>query len=101
MDIVNVVRVESEKKGLKMNVKKIKTMLVSRDHDRDKRIGIGRELNIFVKGQKLEQVKKFKYLRQWITDDGRSDFEVKSRIEMARSSFIKLKDFSRFSLEDL
>ena len=43
-------------------------------------------------GQILEQVKKFKYLGQWIMEDGRCDLEVKTRIEMARSAFVNLRD---------
>ena len=35
---------------------------------------------------------KFKYLGQCITADGRCDVEVKFRIEIARKTFIKLKD---------
>ena len=48
--------------------------------------------NIKLNGQYLEQVDKFKYLGQWRTADGRCDDEVKSRIEIARKTFIKLKD---------
>ena len=40
----------------------------------------------------MEQVAKFKYLGQWITEDGRCDTEVKCRIEIARSIFIKMRD---------
>ena len=53
-----------------MNVKKTKTLLVCRDETPD--------LRIVVNGQVLEQVKKFKYLCQWITDDGRCKFEIKN-----------------------
>ena len=45
-----------------------------------------------VNEQVLEQVKKFKYLGQWITDDGRCEGEIKNRIEIARSTFIKMRD---------
>ena len=91
-ELVYNVQVESEKMGLKMNVKKTKTMLMSRDHDRDRREGINRRVNIMVNGQKLEQVQKFKYLGQWITEDGRCNLEVKTRIEIARSAFTKLRN---------
>ena len=67
-----------------MNVKKTKTMVVCRDETPDVRIAIN--------GQVLEQVKKFKYLGQWITDDGRCECEIKNRIEIARSTFIKMRD---------
>ena len=45
-----------------MNVKKTKTTVVYRDEIPDVRI--------VVNGQVLEQVKKFRYLDQWITDNG-------------------------------
>ena len=75
-----------------MNVKKTKTMIVSRDHERDGKDGSRRHVNIIVNGQILEQVVKFKYLGQWITVDGRSDTEITGRIAVARSAFLKLRD---------
>ena len=57
-----------------MNVTKIKTMVVCHNETPDVRIAIN--------GQVLEQVlvKKFKYLGQWITHDGRCECEIKNRI---------------------
>ena len=55
-NIVDVVRQNSEEKGLSMNVKKTKTMVVCRDETPDVRI--------VVNGQVQGQVKKFKYLGQ-------------------------------------
>ena len=49
-----MVRQNNEEKGLSMNMKKTKTMVVCRDETPDVRT----EIN----GQVLEQVKKFKYL---------------------------------------
>ena len=45
-----------------------------------------------VNGQALEQVKKFRYLGQWIIDDGGCECEIKNQIESARSTFIKMRD---------
>ena len=67
-----------------MNVKKTKRVVVCRDETPDMRI--------VVYGQVLEQEKKFKYLGQWITDDGRYECEIKNQIEIARSTFIKMRD---------
>ena len=67
-----------------MNVKKTKTLAVCRDETQ----GVG----IVVNGQVLEQVKKFKYLGQWITDDGGCECEIKNHTENARSTFIKIRD---------
>ena len=38
-------------------------------------------------GQKPEQVDKFKYLGSCLTDDGRCEVEIKSRIAMAKQAF--------------
>ena len=47
------------------------------------------DVRIVLNGQVLEQVKKFKYLGQWITDNCRCKCEIKNRIEIARSTYIK------------
>ena len=60
-----MVRQNSEEKGLSMNVKKMKMMVVCHEETSDVRI--------VVNGQVLEQVKKFKYLSHWITDAGRCE----------------------------
>ena len=67
-----------------MNVNKTKMMVVCHDETPDVRI--------VVNGQILEQLKKFKYLGQWIIDDGRCEWEMKNQIEIARSTFIKMRD---------
>ena len=48
-------------------------------------------MKIMIDGQMVEQVKKFKCLGAWITDDGRCDAEIRSRIAMAKDAFIKRK----------
>ena len=53
--IVDVVKSESLKRGLKMNIKKTKTMVVSRDQ-------VNPKVDIKVDGTTLEQVETFKYL---------------------------------------
>ena len=67
-----------------MNVKKTKAMVVSRQSNV--------KVNIRVNGQMLEQVHRFEYLGQWISDDGKCEVDVKCRIEVARNSFVKLRD---------
>ena len=64
--IVDKMKEQSEKMGLKMNAKKTKTMLVSRDHEKNRRMGTHRSVCITVNGQILEQMQKFKYLGQRI-----------------------------------
>ena len=81
---MDVVRQNSEEKGLSMNVKKTKMMVVCHNETPDVRIVVNEQV--------LEQVKKFKYLGQWITDIGRCECEIKNRIEIARNTFIKMRD---------
>ena len=63
-----------------MNVKTTKTMVVCCDETPD--------VSIIVNGQVQEQVNKFKYLGQWITDNGRCECEIKNQIEIARGRYI-------------
>ena len=82
--IVNIVSEESEDRGLYMNVKKTKTMVVSRSANM--------KINIAVNGAILEQVKAFKYLGQTIAENGSTDTEIRKRIEIARKSFVNMSD---------
>ena len=83
--IVDVVKSESLKRGLKMNIKKTKTMVISRDPESPK-------VDVKVDGTTLEQVETFKYLGQTITSDGRSDTAIRQRIEIARQTFLNMSD---------
>ena len=69
---------------MKINVKKAKTMVVPRD--------IGRSMQIMVDGEQVEQVKQFKYLGTWLTEDSRSSVDVKCRIALAKFAFTSRKE---------
>lgn len=81
--IVDRVNVCSEKAGLELNVAKTKVMVVSTEKRKD--------AHIFVGGHILEQVQKYKYLGTWLNEPWDSDQEIKTRIEIARSSFNRMK----------
>ena len=68
---------------MKINVDKTKVMKVSRN---------GGEINISIDGQKVEQVSKFKDLGAWITEDGRNEVEIRTRIGMTKDAFNKRKE---------
>src|SRR3989441_13314760 len=70
---------------MKINVQKTKPMVVRWDG--------GGVVNITVDGQRIGQVKSFKYLGSVITKDGRSHSDVKVRIAMAQDAFNKRKEF--------
>ena len=72
----------SEEKGLSMNVRKTKTMVVTKTENI--------LANIEVENEILEQVDIFKYLGQLITPDAKNEKEVRARIAMAKGRFEKM-----------
>ena len=71
------------KYDMKINVK-TQMMRISR---RD-----GSLVNTVVEGKDVEQVKKIRYLGAMITEDGRCDVEIKTRIGMAKDVFNKRRE---------
>src|SRR6476469_6481986 len=69
---------------MKINIKKTKAMVVSRNG--------GESVNIIVEGQSVEQVSKFRYLGSLISEDGRCLDDVKTKIGMAKDAFNKRKE---------
>src|SRR6267154_1232756 len=63
-----------------INVKKTKVMVVSRMGEMT-----GMQRSILLDGVPLEQIKHFKYLGSWITDDAKSDEDIKTRVGMAKA----------------
>ena len=68
---------------MKLNVKKTKVIKISRNG--------GGIVRIIVEGQRIEHVTKFKYLGNWVTEDGRCETEIRTRIRMAKAAFNKRK----------
>src|SRR6267154_1057190 len=58
--------------GMEINVKKTKVMVVSRAEEMTVM-----QQSILLDGVPLEQVKHFKYLGSWITDDAKSDEDIR------------------------
>ena len=81
--IVDRLNESSLKAGLRMNAQKTKVMVIS------KRTNLS--LKISVSGEKLDVVRKYKYLGTWLTEDWESDTEVKTRIEVSRSAFNQMR----------
>ncbi|GFO28243.1 endonuclease-reverse transcriptase [Plakobranchus ocellatus] len=84
--LLDIVKEESEKKGLELNRKKTEVMVVSRKQE----LPI---INIYIKGTRLKQKDQFKYLGSLISSDGRNNSEVASRIAQAKTNFQKMKQF--------
>src|SRR5688572_23803242 len=82
--LLNKVAEASKRKGLSINIKKTKCMVIS------KKISPKCELNL--DGSKIKQVEKFNYLGSLITEDGRCDGEIKRRIALIKDAFQKLEN---------
>jgi len=70
--------------GMQINVQHTQIMVIRWDG--------GGIVNITIDGQRLEQVKNFIYLCSIITEDGRSNVDVKTRIVMAKDVFNQRKE---------
>ena len=81
--ILDSVNTAGKEFGMKMNTKKTKMMLISRDDNKS-------TMNITIDGTPVEQVNKFVYLGELITDDGKCDSEILRRIEIAQGTFMKM-----------
>ena len=81
-NLVTAVKEESEKCGLLMNIKKTKVMAITKDAKETK-------INVQIDRKDVEQVQSFTYLGQLITDDGRSECEIRRRIGVAKTAFSK------------
>src|SRR6478609_5236763 len=69
---------------MKINIKKTKTTVVSRNG--------GERVKITLEGQSVEQVSKFRDLGSLISEDGRCLDYVRTRIGMAKDAFNKRKE---------
>ena len=84
--LVDEVKERSLALGLRMNVKKTKTMVIRRNVEEVCKI------QIKVDGKILEQVESYVYLGQIITEDGKCEVEIRRRIAIARSNFMNMKN---------
>ena len=48
--------------------------------------------SVAVNSVQIEQIDQFKYLCSWITSDGRSDMDIRCRIEHAKQVFMDMKN---------
>ena len=82
-DVVTKVREESSRAGLDMNVKKTKTMIISRKPQ-------GKSVQIKVGDETLQQVHKYIYLGTEISEEAKSDKEIEKRSNIAKEKFSKM-----------
>ena len=82
--IVDSVNEESERIGLAINCKKTFSMVISKKKECQK-------CRITVNGEEIVQMDSFRYLGCWVTLDGRSDAEIKRRIEQTNTAFMEMR----------
>jgi hypothetical protein len=82
--IMNRLNEAAKKFDMRINVKKTKTMIVSKKENM--------KVNIIVDGQSVEQVAKFKYLGSMISDDGKCMTDIKTRIALSKEAFNKRRE---------
>ena len=70
--------------GMEINVKKTKSMVASKKQETPK-------VSINLDGTAIEQVEKMVYLGSITAEDGKSEVEIKRRIEIARNAFNNMK----------
>ena len=76
---------ESSVKGLSVNITKTQVMVISKSETQE-------TANITIEGKRLEQVSRFSYLGSIITQNGRCDEDIKTRIIIAKEAFNKVKN---------
>ena len=82
--LVERVDAAGEEMGLRINRKKTECMVMSKRNAPACNISIGNE--------NIKQVDKFKYLGSMLTEDGRSENEIRQRIGIAMNAFGKMKN---------
>lgn len=88
--IMDKLNVTALKYCMKINIKKTKVMRVSQERGK---------VNITINGTRLEQVRSFKYLGHTITEDGKCNTEICSRIAQAKEAFGNRKELLTKSIK--
>ncbi|GFR82178.1 endonuclease-reverse transcriptase [Elysia marginata] len=83
--LAEAVNKNSNDAGLEMNVKKTKTMVITKFPPSSK------ATSIKIKGEEIEQVDSFKYLGQEVNDSNKQGEELKKRINLAKLKFVEMK----------
>jgi hypothetical protein len=78
-ELLEVLQVQGARIGLKINVKKTKSL----------RLGISEEKKVTLGNEKIDHVDSFDYLSSIISKDSVSSEDVKSRIAKAQSFFFQ------------
>ena len=77
---MQVVVQESGKRGLKVNIKKIFSKVISKAK-------VPPRCSVSINGKEIEQVESFSYLGCLVTSDGKSERDIKQRIGKPKTAF--------------
>ena len=80
-NVIDKLDVTCEQYGMVNNAKKSKTMIVEKTHEK--------QCEVNVKGQRLTQVKQYKYLGTTVENTGQCKTEVANRINQTKIAFWK------------
>ncbi len=83
-DLTSKINEVGKQFGMKINIKKTKAMVVSKKPNSPK-------INIAIYGEQIEQVTSYMYLGSLITEDGRSEKEIKRRRMIARATYTNMR----------
>src|SRR2546425_13315354 len=75
---------------MEINVKKTKVMIMNKKEKQK-----GMQSGIMLNNVPLEQVTRFKYLGSWITENAKSDEDIRARVGMAKTGFWQNKELMR------
>src|SRR3989441_12011866 len=79
--------------GMEINVKKTKVMIMNGTAKPK-----GMQRCITVNNVPLEQVTRFKYLGSWITENAKSDEDIRARVGMAKAAVWQNKELMRSNI---
>jgi len=82
--IIDKLDTTAERYNMKINIAKTKIMCISKTGDK--------HTSIQIKGHQLEQVDRFKYLGAIITSNARCTNEIRCRIGMAKTAFLRKRE---------
>ena len=83
--LLNVVKRESERMGLNINIKKTEVMVASKKIDPP-------NCNLYIDNTRIKQVDRFVYLGSTLSQDARSKGEIERRILIAKNAFSSMKN---------
>jgi len=92
---IDRIYIACNKYGLEMNVKKTKFMLITKNRTKTR----NNKFKLIVNNAIIERVYSYEYLGTWIQSNGDNSREIRCRVEIARSTFFKLR--KSFSNRDL